>query len=157
LTIRGDDKANYVALLDRLRRGKRIVIHGSTGSKAKECGMPRLENVWSGAGGLTHPYVVWGNHEDCIRDGGKIIIGDTLSTAMNIMADAIDAASDRGVNVVAIMLTGVHYIDKCLEIAERHWFAYSVTMPTPAISSIRTGSLKTPSRPRITSKAAHAG
>jgi hypothetical protein len=35
LTIRGDDKANYVALIDRLRRGKRIVIHGGTESKAK--------------------------------------------------------------------------------------------------------------------------
>jgi S-methylmethionine-dependent homocysteine/selenocysteine methylase len=81
--------------------------------------MLRLENVWSGAGGLTHPYIVWGNHKDFIRYGGKIISGNTLSTAMNIMADAIDAASDRGVNVVAIMLTGVHYIDKCLEIVER--------------------------------------
>lgn len=113
--------ANYVALLDRLRRGKRIVIHCGTGSKAKECGMPRLENVWSGAGGLTHPYLMWGNHEDFIPDGDKVITSNTLSTARNIMADALDAGSDRGVDFVDNMLTGLHYIDKCLEIVERHW------------------------------------
>ncbi len=42
--------ANYAALLDRLRRGERILIDGGTGSEAKSAGFPRLRTPGPGQG-----------------------------------------------------------------------------------------------------------
>ncbi|MDG1118958.1 MAG: homocysteine S-methyltransferase family protein [Flavimaricola sp.] len=94
----------YAALLDRLRRGERILIDGGTGSEAEKRGIPTLENAWSGAGVLTHPDIVRGIHEDYIRNGAKIIISNTFSTARNTLADAgaeelFEEANRRGVEI----------------------------------------------------------
>ena len=78
----------YDRILDRLRRGERIVIDGATGTELERRGVPQLDNAWNGGGALSHPDITRTIHEDYIRAGAEIIISNTFATSRHALRDA---------------------------------------------------------------------
>lgn len=78
----------YETLMERLRRGERIVIDGATGTEADRRGVPQLDNAWNGGGALSHPDVVRRIHEDYIAQGAEIVISNTFATHRHALRDA---------------------------------------------------------------------
>ena len=78
----------YERLMDRIRRGGRIMIDGGTGTEVERRGVPQLQYAWNGGGTLSHPDIVRAIHEDYIRHGAEIIISNTFATSRNILEDA---------------------------------------------------------------------
>ena len=78
----------YQVLLQRLEKGKRILIDGATGTEIEKRGVPMVNNAWNGLGAMTHPEIVRAVHEDYIRCGAEIIISNTFSTSRHVLQDA---------------------------------------------------------------------
>ena len=94
----------YLALMERLHNGDRILIDGATGTEIERRGVPMVDNAWNGAGALTHPDIVRQVHEDYIRCGAQILISNTFSTSRHVLQDAgleehFDMLNRRGVEL----------------------------------------------------------
>lgn len=82
----------YRALIERARRGDRILIDGGTGSECLRRGVPELPNGWSGGAALSHPEIVRQIHADYIFLGVDLVASNTFATGRNVLADAgVDA------------------------------------------------------------------
>jgi homocysteine S-methyltransferase len=78
----------YLALMQRLYDGDRILIDGATGTEIERRGVPMVDNAWNGGGAMTHPDIVRQVHEDYIRCGAQIVISNTFSTSRHVLQDA---------------------------------------------------------------------
>ncbi len=78
----------YLALMQRLHNGDRILIDGATGTEIERRGVPMVDDGWNGGGALTHPDIVRQVHEDYIRSGAQIVISNTFSTSRHVLQDA---------------------------------------------------------------------
>lgn len=95
----------YLALMQRIQNGDRVLLDGATGTEIERRGVPMLDEAWNGGGAMTHPDIVRKVHEDYMRHGAKIVISNTFSTSRHVLQDAgleehFEFLNRRGVELV---------------------------------------------------------
>lgn len=78
----------YQTVMEELRRGRRVLIDGATGTEIERRGVTPIDDAWSSSGALDGPDVVREVHEDYLRAGARVVISNTFSTSMHALADA---------------------------------------------------------------------
>ena len=116
----------YLALMQRVHNGCRILIDGATGTEIERRGVLMVDNAWNGGGALTHPEIVRQVHEDYIRSGAEVVISNTFSTSRHVLNDAgleehFEMLNRRGVELAVEARTNTNTPDVLVAGGISHW------------------------------------